>query len=449
MGKRTRFPTIQNHRLITLFLLLWLVFSAQALHAISPRQEDRVPAALLRWSEKGPSHIVLVDKSAQKIFLYNRNKISTPERVFTCSTGENEGPKTKQDDKKTPEGIYFFTHSYLEEDLAPIYGVRAFPINYPNVVDQKEGRHGYGIWFHGLNKPLKPRDTNGCIALDNSDIEELASYIHLYKTPIIISSKLDMVHPLQLEQERRTFGAIIEGWKRAWEEKDIEAYISFYHKDFTGNRMNRQQWKYYKAMLTKRYKRIRVEVRDLQLLSNDGLVLAIFTQKYKGDGFESLGEKELYFKKNSDEWKIFGEFFRGKARKIVPKEEPKEIMVSTLDEVKEFISLWRSAWERQDLDVYVACYDQAFTSRGMDLEAWREYKRGLNEKYQFITVDIQDMVITPKSDRTARVGFKQAFQADDYHDYGMKKMYLTKEDEQWKIKSEIWMPLKKTSNPSK
>lgn len=439
MRKRTRFPQILNTHCFIIFTFLSVIFWDHTLIANPQTQQQLVPSALLRWPNNGPRYAVLVDKFEQKIFLYNRDNIFIPERIFVCSTGENTGPKTKQDDKKTPEGIYFFTNAYHQENLAPIYGVRAFPINYPNVIDRKEGKYGYGIWFHGLNKPLKPRDTNGCIALDNRDIEKLAYYINLYETPIIISAKIDMVHPEQLEQKRRTLEDIIEGWRKAWEQEDIEEYISFYHGEFTGNRMNRRQWKDHKAALAKRYHQIRVEVHDLKLFANDGLVLASFNQKYKGDGFESIGEKNLYFKKNSNQWKIYGEFFKEQSRRIVPIKVP---IVSTFDEVNAFISLWRIAWEQQDLDVYMSLYNKDFEARGMDFEAWKQYKKNLNHKYQSITIKIQDLEMVKSSENRVWVHFKQDFRADEYHDFGQKRMYLIKEGETWQIKSEIWTPLK-------
>ncbi|MBN1848102.1 MAG: L,D-transpeptidase family protein [Deltaproteobacteria bacterium] len=420
-----------------------VVFNTRPLTANPGTQQGLIPSALLLWPDNGPSHVVLVDKSEQKVYVYNRYNLYSPEKVFHCSTGENSGPKTKQDDKKTPEGIYFFIKSYLEQDLAPIYGVRAFPINYPNVIDQKEGKYGYGIWFHGLNKPLRPRDTNGCIALDNGDIEELSSYVRLHETPVIISYRVDMVHVEELERKRRTLEMTIEEWRTAWEEEDIEKYISFYHKEFWSSQMNRMEWKEYKTALAKRYHRIQVRIEDLNLFANNGLVLASFKQKYQGDGFESIGEKNLYFKQNSAQWRIFGEFFKEQSRKIEP---VKVAAVSTLDEVNAFISLWRIAWEQQDLDVYMSCYNKDFESRGMDIEAWRQYKKDLNDKYESITIKIQDIEIEKRSETQAQVFFTQDFRADEYQDFGLKRMDLVKEGDAWKIKNEIWTPLKKTSN---
>ncbi|MFH1490864.1 MAG: L,D-transpeptidase, partial [Pseudomonadota bacterium] len=180
----------------------WFFFPALALislvfwitpSSVTPAQKPKtplVPGPLLKWPEKGSDYAVLVDKGAQKVWVYHRDDPYRPVKSYTVSTGENDGPKSRQNDRKTPEGIYFFTNAYVERELAPIYGPRAFPLDYPNPVDSIEGKKGYGIWFHGLNKPLKPKDTNGCIALENRDINELADYITLHDTPVVISSRI-------------------------------------------------------------------------------------------------------------------------------------------------------------------------------------------------------------------------------------------------------------------
>ena len=87
-------------------------------------------------------------------------------------------------------GVYFFIKKFNKRDLTPIYGTRAFPMDYPNVLDQHAGRSGNAIWLHGTNKPIKPRDSNGCIVLANPHIDALDPYITLNRTPIIVVDTL-------------------------------------------------------------------------------------------------------------------------------------------------------------------------------------------------------------------------------------------------------------------
>ena len=238
---------------------MWPPAAHEAQHPQRPVASSRiVPSPVLKWPENGSEYAILVEKAGQKVHVLRRDDPFTPIRTFPCSTGENRGPKTRMNDRRTPEGIYFVVKSYEKKDLAPIYGIRAFPLDYPNPIDQKEGRDGYGIWFHGTNKPLKPRDTNGCIVLKNKDINELAGYITLHETPIIISTKMPMADEKVLNREAEEIGRRIEEWRKAWEGKDIDHYMVLYHPTFTTGSKNWRQWKAYKTRLAKKYNRISV-----------------------------------------------------------------------------------------------------------------------------------------------------------------------------------------------
>jgi len=430
--------------LILLLILQWTNPSMASAGKTSKKARRLVPASLLYWPEEGSDYAVLVDKSAQKVFLYRWDNLLAPVRVFSASTGENKGPKAKRNDKKTPEGVYFFTGSYEKNELAPRYGSRAFPIDYPNPLDKKNGRDGYGIWFHGLDRPLKPKDTNGCIALDNHNIDELANYIQLNDTPVVISSRIEMVSPELQENEKKQLLKVIEDWRRAWERKEIDRYMSFYGPRFTSDGKNREQWKKYKSLVANKYHQITVEIENLRLLKHDGIVLAKFDQRYNTERLESRGEKRLYLQQNSTEWKIVSEFFqKEKLRRFAPKKP----YASSLDDVKRFLSSWEKAWEEKDLQSYMLCYDASFQSRGMDLEAWKKHRQRLNLKYQSVNVDLMDMSIVQVSNWTVKVSFKQNYQADEYQDFGLKNLLLVKRGEHWKIKEETWQRLNRKSRP--
>jgi murein L,D-transpeptidase YafK len=403
-----------------------------------------VPASLLYWPEEGSEYALLVDKSAQKVFLYRWDNLLAPLKVYNASTGEKNGPKAKRNDKKTPEGVYFFTGFYEKNQLAPRYGSRAFPLDYPNPMDKKKGKDGYGIWFHGLDRPLKPYDTNGCIALDNSNIDELANYIQLNDTPVVISSRIELVKPDEQEKEKQQLLKVIEDWRRAWESKEIGRYMSFYSPRFTSDGKNRDQWRKYKALVANKYNEINVNIQNLRLLKHDGIVLARFDQRYSTDRLESKGEKRLYLQQNSTEWKIVGEFFQ---KETLRRFAPKKPYASSLDEIKRFISSWEQAWEEKDLKTYILCYDARFRSRGMDLEAWKKHRQRLNLKYQSVRVDVADLSIVQVSKWTAKVSFKQNYQADEYQDFGLKNLLLVKRGKHWKIKEETWHRMSRKSRP--
>ena len=397
-----------------------------------------VPAPLVHWVDQGPEHAVLVDKSAQKVYVFHRADPSKPLKVYPCSTGEHSGPKTKKNDRKTPEGVYFFVKSYVKRDLAPIYGVRAFPIDYPNPFDRREGNGGYGIWFHGTNKPLKPRDTNGCIVLENGSIEDLASYIRLRETPAIISSSIEFVPHEQVKRNSTSAMEMIERWRISWQEKDLDAYMGLYSRRFFSRGMDRERWRRYKTRLARKYDKIRVEVEKLQLFETNGSLLAKFYQTYRATGLESRGHKILYLAREGDGYRIISEVFKEDRRARKARVARPSV---SLEEIKVFVETWRGAWERKDLESYVQAYDSAFHSSGMDLEQWRRYKDRLNGKYASLKIHISELRIIGHSGRFARVRFMQDYMADTYHDKGVKDLFLVKRGRQWKIKKETWSPL--------
>lgn len=416
-----------------------------------------VPASLLKWPEKGSDHAVVVDKSQQKVFIYRKNETAQPLKTYTCSTGENEGKKARQNDRKTPEGIYFFVNVFEQKDLAPIYGVRAFPLDYPNPVDRREGRDGYGIWFHGLNKPLKPKDTNGCVAMENHDIEDLSSYIRLNDTPVIIGSKTELVEPERLQKEREELEKVVEGWRKAWEGKQVDRYMSYYSPQFTSGNKDWKAYREYKARLARQYKDIHVKLDNLALFKNDGTAIAVFNQEYSTSAFQSSGIKRLFFQQNSSQWKIIGEFFDtpeerpviAVARRPLPPPEerqaslPRKQAAGASGEIRSFLESWRRAWEKKDLKAYISCYDPGFSSRGMDLKEWRNHREGLNQQHESLTVELKDLKIRETSGDTATVTFVQDYRADAYRDIGLKNILLTKRGSHWKIKKEEWRALRK------
>ena len=439
------FRTPAEFLIFCLFIILSTLggYSASASSVKQPiKVRKLVPANLLEWGKGDSEYAILVDKSRQKIMVYRSNYLFAPEKVYKCSTGENDGPKSKKNDRRTPEGIYFFTNNVEKKYLSPIYGSRALPIDYPNLIDEKEGNSGYGIWLHGTNKPLKPKDTNGCIVLDNEDIEEMSSVIKLFETPIIISSRIKLVPPSELEKEANKIKRIIEKWRSSWQGKDIETYMSLYNRKFTSGVKNWHAWRDYKSRLAQKYKWINVKIDNLRLLSNDGVILAIFKQAYSTPSFESRGMKRLYFTKNSNEWKITGEFFRGAEKAIVPVKKP---VLFSRREVEDFIHLWKDSWETKDLERYIFCYDTDFKSRNMDLSAWKNHRSRLNQKYQSLDIQISHLKIKRLTDKTVEVRFTQDYRADGYRDLGVKKMLLVKEGKEWKIKTEDWSPIKRKS----
>ena len=111
--------------------------------------------------------------------------------TFTCATGENPRTKKISGDAKTPEGVYFITEIFQDNEIT-VFGSRAFHLDYPNVFfDKYDGNNGDGIFIHGTNKTLIPYSTNGCITLNNDDLEILAPFLTVRTIPVIVVETLE------------------------------------------------------------------------------------------------------------------------------------------------------------------------------------------------------------------------------------------------------------------
>ncbi len=134
-----------------------------------------------------------------------------------------------------------------------------------------------------------------------------------------------------------------------------------------------------------------------------------------------------------------------KAEATGEKEEPSpekemSIQADETETIRKFILDWKRYWESEDLENYMGCYSKDFSSRGMDWHQWKKYKKGLNDRYQKISLSFSDPQIVLE-DNQSQVSFTQYYQADNYSDYGMKMLTLKKDGGNWKIFAEQWEPL--------
>jgi murein L,D-transpeptidase YafK len=261
---------------------------------------------------KDPLHVILVDKATHKLHLaeYDSTKIKTI-KSFHVTTGKIEGDKEIEKDLKTPEGIYFFRSIHTPPTLKKKFGIKAIMLDYPNPIDRRSGKTGYDIMLHATDDPTRLQrdlDSEGCVVIDNHEIEEVSKYIKLGVTPILIYSKMtdDFLIPEQNLELKNAF----DSWIKAWEGKDIEGYIGSYTSDFVYNGMNLKKYKEYKNTLNSKYKTISVDPQNIRYFRHPKYDVVMFTQNYLStlsngaSGFKSVGTKFLYFLKENGKYKI-------------------------------------------------------------------------------------------------------------------------------------------------
>jgi murein L,D-transpeptidase YafK len=236
-------------------------------------------------------------------------------KSYPCIVGANGGDKKKAGDFATPKGIYFVQWYTPGTRLRDEYGAGAFALNYPNLMDRKEGKRGSGIWLHGhsTNKDLNDiQSTKGCIAVGNEAIKELAEIVKPQYTPVAIVDKLQFGSEQNWQNLSRELKAFLDGWKHSWEAINTKKYLTFYAPDFVNNDgMNFSSFKSYKEKVNKGKKSIRVKIeRPAMLLSpeQDGKMAVVrFDQKYQSNNFKSDSKKVLYLRKGKSGWQIIGE----------------------------------------------------------------------------------------------------------------------------------------------
>ena len=238
----------KQFNLILIFILLLTVKNAFSY------RENLYPDNIILLEKN--NYAFLVEKKSQKMYVYRGMDID-PLLIFTITTGKNNGDKLYEGDEKTPEGVYFFIKILEGKKLPPLYGIRAFVMNYPNPFDLYEGKKGSGIWLHGAEdpfKPLTPFSTKGCVAMRNADLIKVSPLITLEKTPIINVEEINFVKVDKVKKMREKFKNLVFSWKKAWESRDINKYMYFYSKKFKNENMNYYDYWKFKDRLNKIYK---------------------------------------------------------------------------------------------------------------------------------------------------------------------------------------------------
>ncbi len=280
-------------------------------HHLKPPQQNRLPAALIKLS-KQQEHAIVVDMNTSRLYLYENNN-GEPQLVqdFYTTIGKKGVGKYLEGDQKTPVGVYFVTGFIDPEELPDLYGDGAFPIDYPNVWDQRHGRTGYGIWLHGtpsatFSRP--PRDSNGCVIVSNKDLNTIAPYVRVGTTPVILADNIDWISRDEWQQKQSQFNGFLEQWRKDWESRDAELYLSHYSRQYSGLGKNYDSWVAYKRRVnpSKRFIKVGLSEKSMFLYPGEKALLVVtFEQDYASDNVSRRFIKRQYWQQDKDgQWRI-------------------------------------------------------------------------------------------------------------------------------------------------
>jgi murein L,D-transpeptidase YafK len=284
-----------------------------------------VPRYLLQLAPQ-QRHAIVIDGSGSRVFVYE-NAGGTPRLVdgFYTTLGKSGVDKQREGDKKTPLGVYHVVSQIPGSKLPDLYGWGAFPINYPNEWDRLRGRTGYGIWLHGVPSDTyarAPLASDGCIALANPDMDELAKRVQVGSTPVIIAERVEWVAPEALRAERDAFMRQLEAWIADWQSLDPERYLQHYSGGFRSDGMDLAAWKAHKRRVNSVKSWIKLSLANVSVFRNpgmrEGLVTVTFDQDYRSSNLAQKTRKRQYWVEEGGRWKIAYEAPVAAAKLVMP-----------------------------------------------------------------------------------------------------------------------------------
>ena len=276
---------------------------------------DMTPKYLLQMQPE-QKYAIIADTGKSRLYIY-KNVAGQPRYLadYYISSGKNGSRKLKKGDKRTPVGVYFITDNLPREKLTDFYGGKAFPINYPNEWDKRQGRSGFGIWLHGTPSDTysrAPRASDGCVVLANDDLNAVSETLQVGVTPVIISDRVDWVKPREAATLRKTIIRHLEKWRRNWESGNIKAYIANYGRNFSSGSKNRAEWLKHQRQAYDPKNQIKVNISNESIFlypGRDDLVVVNFDEEYSSDTLSNKVKKRQYWMKEnkSGAWKIIYE----------------------------------------------------------------------------------------------------------------------------------------------
>ncbi len=388
-------------------------------------------------------YILVVDKKSQTLFVYEYNGLTKKILQVPCSTGKRKGPKMKAGDSKTPEGIYFFIKEFKDKELAPIYGKGAFATDYPNLLDRLQNRTGSAIWLHGTNRPLKKRDSNGCVALENSNFEKVANYISLNKTPIIIFDEFSGFPPVADPNSDKLIARFIDNWNKSVKQGTYHDYVKFYSPSYVPDISWWKDWNNMRKHPELSESSVSVTSAGLLVFRHNDTYVALFDQYVSSsDRKIKVGTKKFFIKNHDGNPEIIGESYPGlddyaKNPFILASKSLMDQIKEPEPEIEKTVKAWLAAWSSKDIEKYGLYYANDFKSQGMDKRAWLAYKKLLNKKYDYIKVTGNNFK-TDKGKNISIVTFVQKYESSRFRATGIKKLILKLENGEWKIFRETW-----------
>ncbi|HQN64095.1 MAG TPA: L,D-transpeptidase family protein [Methylophilus sp.] len=287
-------------------------------HYFSAEAPPETPSLLAKMDDS-QNHLIVVDTLRSRLFLYKKTEQGLKYSAdYYVTIGKNGAGKNVEGDKRTPLGLYF-AGKQIKQPLDDFYGEGAYPLNYPNELDQQENRTGKGIWLHGTPSDTysrPPRASDGCVVLSNPDLRSLAPILENGNTPVIIVANEDWqdskTRPNDIES---SLMEELQAWRKDWAAQDTDAYLSHYSKQFFYSDGNLQRWADYKRSIQANKPKVSIELENISMFSYPSnletsdrqIVVVNFEQDFRSSSLQNKMRKRQYWVYENKTWKILYE----------------------------------------------------------------------------------------------------------------------------------------------
>ena len=297
-------------------------------HHLQLPAEGSIPRYLLRL-DATQSHAIVVDTTWHRAYVFeNAGGIPKLVRDYYTTIGKHGVSKQREGDKRTPIGAYHVVAHIPGSKLPDLYGWGAFPIDYPNEWDRRQGRTGNGIWIHGVPAETyarAPRASDGCVALANPEIEDLAARVQPGLTPVVIADGIEWLAPDVWRSESEAFIRQLEAWRHDWESLNETRYLAHYARSFATAGMDRNAWAARKRRANEPKLWVRIELGAVSVLRSpdkEPVIVASFDQYYRSNTLSSRSRKRQYWVVEDGRWKIAHEAVVGRGSTGLPDSFP-------------------------------------------------------------------------------------------------------------------------------
>jgi len=287
--------------------------AARVLRERDAVQPDQVPANFWRLPTT-QQYALAVDVEKSRLYVLE-NQQGRLVRIadFYATVGKAGGGKAREGDQRTPFGAYTLLGAIPKEKLTDFYGAGAFPLDYPNTWDKRQGRNGYGIWLHGVPSDTysrAPRASDGCIVVSNPDLKLIEKFIVPGRTAFVLAPNIDWVDKDTATRQAQPLLTAIERWRSDWQALDTPRYLQHYAADFSSDSQRLAEWREQKTAVNSAKTWAKIELGNLSVVQYPGekqLATVTFDQNYQSSNLSGQTRKRQLWRLIDGRWQIIYE----------------------------------------------------------------------------------------------------------------------------------------------